>query len=309
MKMIFKPLSNEKAGTIYRLLSESYKAFLNENPHCRESWQRDWRNYDSDVSSHPDTIGECGFFSYADRKLAGFASFDPRGHPERAIIGHNCILPAFRRKGYGKIQLRELVWVLEKSGFHKAIVMTATHEYFVPAVRMYKSCGFRETGNSGTDEGSGLKTTELELDLAVRIRRAERKDFDRVFALFGQLWPEKKLNWDRQMAVYDAMLSSDEYDLLCAEQDGIIAGFASLSIQHNFWQGGPILYITTLIVDEKARSRGIGTALIRAIETIAADRKCGKIELDSAFHRVEAHAFYEKNGFTKRAYLYSKDVI
>ncbi len=37
MKMTYKPLYKEKASTIYRLLSESYRKFLNDNPECRES--------------------------------------------------------------------------------------------------------------------------------------------------------------------------------------------------------------------------------------------------------------------------------
>ena len=35
---------------------------------------------------------------------------------------------------------------------------------------------------------------------------------------------------------------------------------------------------------------------------------CKKIELDSGFPREEAHKFYERIGFEKRAYLFSKDL-
>ncbi len=119
MKMTFKPLYKEKASTIYRLLSESYRKFLKDNPECRESWQRDWRDYDADVSSHPETVGKCGFFSHAEGKLIGFASYDPRGNNERAIVGHNCVLPAFQGKGLGSIQLQELLRILEQRGSKK----------------------------------------------------------------------------------------------------------------------------------------------------------------------------------------------
>jgi hypothetical protein len=33
---------------------------------------------------------------------------------------------------------------------------------------------------------------------------------------------------------------------------------------------------------------------------------CKRIELDSAFHRAQAHALYEDLGFEKRAFLFSK---
>jgi hypothetical protein len=33
-----------------------------------------------------------------------------------------------------------------------------------------------------------------------------------------------------------------------------------------------------------------------------------RLELDSAFHRTNAHAFYDKLGFEKRAYLFTKEI-
>jgi len=43
---------------------------------------------------------------------------------------------------------------------------------------------------------------------------------------------------------------------------------------------------------------------LNAIIAIAKERGCTRIELDSAFHRKEAHQFYERNGFGNRAYLF-----
>ena len=128
------------------------------------------------------------------------------------------------------------------------------------------------------------------------VRRTRPDDFDAVFVLVGQLWPDKILNKELQRAVFDSMLESDGYELLCAEKDGAVVGFSSLSIQHNFWQEGYVLYITTMIVDENHRNQGLGTALIREIEKIAMVRDCKKIELESSFHRKEAHSFYERMG-------------
>jgi ribosomal protein S18 acetylase RimI-like enzyme len=145
-------------------------------------------------------------------------------------------------------------------------------------------------------------------DNRTRIRPASPDDLEAVLALFRQLWPDKVLNKEHQGAVFHAMLQSDVYGLLCAEMNGLVSGFASFSIQHNFWQEGRILYITTMIVDEKCRGQGIGTALIHEIKEIARGKDCKRIELESAFHRTDAYAFYEKEGFEKRAYFFSMDV-
>ncbi len=64
-----------------------------------------------------------------------------------------------------------------------------------------------------------------------------------------------------------------------------------------------------MIVDEKHRRSGIGKLFMNRISEIARSKGCSKIELESAFPRVEAHAFYEKMGFEKRAYFFSKDVV
>jgi len=178
--MNFKPLTSEKTGTIYLLLSKTYENILVEYPGWREPWQRDWRVYDAEVSSRPDTVGKCGFFSYVHDELVGFASFDPRGYPERARIGHNCILPAFQGKGYGVRQLRELLRILREKGFRKAVVTTGGHEFFASALRMYKCCGFRETGRKTTDAVSGSGTVELARDLSTAVKKAEEKDSERV---------------------------------------------------------------------------------------------------------------------------------
>jgi hypothetical protein len=33
-----------------------------------------------------------------------------------------------------------------------------------------------------------------------------------------------------------------------------------------------------------------------------------RVELESAFHRKKAHAFYERQGFENRGYLFSKPI-
>lgn len=36
---------------------------------------------------------------------------------------------------------------------------------------------------------------------------------------------------------------------------------------------------------------------------------CKRIELDSGFHREQAHKMYEHIGFNKRAFLFSKEIV
>jgi ribosomal protein S18 acetylase RimI-like enzyme len=300
----FKPFASGKRGTVFRLLSTAYKPLFKENRDERAKW----REYDEEVMSQSHAAGACGFYTYLGNRLIGFASFDPRGSNGTARIGHNCILPAFHGRGYGVGQLRELLRLLRERGFCTAVATTRVHEFFAPALRMYRCCGFRETERAGIDGASGLRTVKLKCDLSIRARKALKRDFDRVLTLFAQLWPDKKFDRRSQRLVYHAMLDSGGYELLCAERKGRVVGFASMAIQQNFWQKGRTAQVTTLVVDKTARHRGIGTLLVGELYDAARRQECKKIELDSAFHRIEAHAFYEKLGFEKRAYTFSRDV-
>lgn len=100
-------------------------------------------------------------------------------------------------------------------------------------------------------------------------------------------------------------VASDTDELFCATLDGEIIGFCAYAIVNNLWQKGYIAYIFAMVVDEKYRGMGYGSTLIR--EAIAKSERQGmkRVELDSGFKREKAHAFYEKLGFERRAYLFS----
>ncbi len=142
----------------------------------------------------------------------------------------------------------------------------------------------------------------------MRIRTATPGDFDRICELLQQLWPEKKLDKGALKAVWTRALRSSVDIYLCAEIENAVAGFCSLAIKNSLWQQSRIGLLSEMIVDEAFRNRGIGTALLGTIVDVARQRGCRRIELDSAFHRDEAHRFYEKAGFVKRAYLFSKEL-
>ena len=61
-----------------------------------------------------------------------------------AEIGHNCVLPEFQRRGFGKRQVLEVLRRLQEKGVRKACVSTGEDPFFLPAQRMYLACGFRE---------------------------------------------------------------------------------------------------------------------------------------------------------------------
>ncbi len=137
------------------------------------------------------------------------------------------------------------------------------------------------------------------------VRNAVAQDFDAVYPLFKQLWPNKTLNETELKRVFCRGVASETDELFCAELDGQLIGFCAYAIMNNLWQEGNISYIYAMVVDEKYRGKGYGTGLIR--EALDRSKKQGmkRVELDSGFQREKAHEFYKKLGFEQRAYLFS----
>ena len=138
------------------------------------------------------------------------------------------------------------------------------------------------------------------------IRPALIGDFDSIFPLLRQLWPDRELDEKALRTIFARCLNLDNEKYFVADKDGIVVGFCSFTIKNSLWQGGYIGYISELVVDSAFRRYGIGTALLNEVIACAAGKGCKRIELDSTFHREEAHAFYEKSGFKKSAIHFSR---
>jgi len=139
----------------------------------------------------------------------------------------------------------------------------------------------------------------------VVIRKATVSDFEKVYPLFEQLWPNKELDKTALRIVFNRGVNSDTDELLCLVYSDELIGFCAYAIVNNLWQAGYISYMYAMVVDEKQRGKGFGTMLIN--ESIKDSKAKGlkRLELDSAFHREKAHEFYLKLGFEKRAFLFS----
>ena len=141
-----------------------------------------------------------------------------------------------------------------------------------------------------------------------QIKLCVEDDYPAVFELLKQLWPDVKLDFDALRAIYKNALESDKQQLIVGLFENKIVGFCSLTIKNNLWQAGNLGHIDELIVDRNFRRQGIGRELMTEITKIAKENNCKRIELDSGFHRKEAHRFYEKAGYENRAYLFSKTI-
>ena len=137
------------------------------------------------------------------------------------------------------------------------------------------------------------------------IRKATENDFEKVYPLFEQLWPNKELDRVALKIVFNRGVHSNTDELFCLDYSDEVIGFCAYAIVNNLWQAGYISYMYAMVIEEKYRGKGFGTMLIEESLKDSKAKGLKRMELDSAFHREKAHEFYVKLGFEKRAFLFS----
>jgi N-acetylglutamate synthase-like GNAT family acetyltransferase len=131
---------------------------------------------------------------------------------------------------------------------------------------------------------------------AVGIRRATQQDAAAIHSLYGQLVSNPAVAVSPE---HLARLSASEHHIvLVAEQAGLVCGTALLSLCEDVMFGTrPFAVVENVVVDQKARSQGIGSSLFREVEALCKKANCSKIMLLSSAQRKDAHKFFERQGF------------
>jgi predicted N-acetyltransferase YhbS len=94
--------------------------------------------------------------------------------------------------------------------------------------------------------------------------------------------------------------------LVAADGDEVV-GIVTAHVFPALHAAEPVAWLTSMVVSDKQRSRGIGSELIERAEQWAMEKGALKISLTSALHREGAHAFYElKQGYEKTGLRFSK---
>lgn len=91
-----------------------------------------------------------------------------------------------------------------------------------------------------------------------------------------------------------------EYLLGCGD-GGRPAGVAQLRYRLSVWTGSEDLWIEDVYVDEAARGKGLGRALVVEALQRARERGCGRVELDVDVVNEPARALYTKLGFRDKS--------
>jgi GNAT superfamily N-acetyltransferase len=124
------------------------------------------------------------------------------------------------------------------------------------------------------------------------IRPARASDADRITALLTQLGYEVPAG-----SIKDRIdRLGERREVLVATVGEQIVGWAAVSADEPFVEGFGA-HLEGLIVDEAARSLGVGARLVQAAEAWARERGCAEMRIQSNVVRERAHAFYKRHGY------------
>lgn len=127
--------------------------------------------------------------------------------------------------------------------------------------------------------------------------------------LLGQLGRPDVRRTDEEPAareVFERYLDRADAVLLVAEEEGRVVGLLDMEYRARLNFTSPQAWIPDLVVDEDARSAGVGRALMTRAEELARERGCWGMTLESATWRERAHAFYVREGWADTGKSFSK---
>jgi GNAT superfamily N-acetyltransferase len=130
----------------------------------------------------------------------------------------------------------------------------------------------------------------------VTIRDASENDAAVVAELLGQLgYPTDAATASARI---ERFATHPVSRLFVAQADGgRVVGLAGISCLPLVERPGGWARLSAIVVDEAERGRGVGRALVAAVEAEAASRGCGYVEVTTADRREDAHAFYRRLGY------------
>jgi GNAT superfamily N-acetyltransferase len=96
------------------------------------------------------------------------------------------------------------------------------------------------------------------------------------------------------------ILSMPDAGVLVSEVDGRAVGVAAYQLVEPLERPGPQCRITTLVVDPGHRRRRLARTLLAAIEEIAHEHSCFRLEVTTGPWRDDALALYAAFGFERR---------
>ena len=140
--------------------------------------------------------------------------------------------------------------------------------------------------------------------MTIEIRTATHRDGEAALYLLEQLFEPPggvppNYSRERSSAAFRWAVEQRNADVLLAFDGDTAVGLTSVYADIQSLGFGPKCWLQDMVVDKERRSEGIGGLLMAAAETWARAHGLTHIELSSNSGRVDAHRFYERQGFRR----------
>ena len=273
------------------------------------TWPLDRGQLLRDVAAHAGSA--VGLFAGLDEEgeMVAHVLIDAQHYHGLGLIGRVAVAPEQRGRGYGIALMRAVVrHGFDELGLHR--LQLTVYTFNVAAIATYRSVGFvveglaRDSTRGTAGRWDGLTMSLLEPDYrhppsyGVGIRIAGPRDAASIADLLTQLgYPHDRGQASARLLAWTA---EPHGEVLIAEADGAVAGFAAVHRVPWFERPGSFARVVALSVDAASRRAGVGRRLMAAVERWAAARGCAAVEVTSLRSRHDAHAFYAALGYEDR---------
>ncbi len=140
------------------------------------------------------------------------------------------------------------------------------------------------------------------MEAGYAIREARVEDWPAVAGLLVELGrdvsPSATTNPSFVIRFGGHLALRESRTLVVENPAGRVVAFLDMEFRQRLGHPRPQAWVNDLVVTESLRSRGLGWALLERAEELARGRGCFRMSLETAGWRSEAHAFYERSGWT-----------
>ena len=138
--------------------------------------------------------------------------------------------------------------------------------------------------------------------MSITIRPITVSDKARWLELFKEyiIFYKSKLPDEQYELAWQRINSDFNINALLAELDGQVVGFTHYIFRPSTWEVEDFCYLEDLYVDPKVRGKGVGRALIKAVEEIAIASGSKRLYWTTAPDNETARKLYDKVAITDR---------
>ena len=136
--------------------------------------------------------------------------------------------------------------------------------------------------------------------MTISIRPIKPSDKVRWLELFQEyiVFYKSKLSVEQFNLTWQRINSDFNINALVAELDGKVVGFTHYIWRPDTWEAQDFCYLEDLYTDPKVRGKGVGRALIKAVEDIAIAKGSKQLYWTTAPDNELARALYDKIAIT-----------